>query len=315
MSDRNRPAVLRRRSLCALPGLSVLVTLCAILGCASTPPYYLIESRYTESGRSGPPPDVTQTPDFPAVHHLIQLVALKPPDVCADRGQSGRLGTASLELGVLRTRCGVEMAELERALARAGYRVVSWDALHHLAASREIPILQAASELRADALFQVNTLERIDIRPGADARWERRFHHAEEDGTRSAPALVPASRRNEFESLVARHERGRIPARRIGATINVSVVSVATGTAIWFYEWTRIEDVGAEPRLEILVDCDDEGCREVAASEASTGEALSDRSTSSIAREGDVPDDSQAVFQMLVRDLVTDLAERFAGRR
>jgi len=117
MSDRNRPAVLRRRSLCALPGLSVLVTLCAILGCASTPPYYLIESRYTESGRSGPPPDVTQTPDFPAVHHLIQLVALKPPDVCADRGQSGRLGTASLELGVLRTRCGVEMAELERALA------------------------------------------------------------------------------------------------------------------------------------------------------------------------------------------------------
>ena len=289
--------------------------LAALCGCSSPAPYFLIESQYVEPGRRGPRPDFTPTPDFEAVHHLIRLVALQPPDVCADRGQAGKVSAASLELGVLRTRCGVEMAELERALARAGYRVVSWDALQHLATSEEIPIREAASRLRVDALFQVNALERVDILPGADARWERRFHHALEDGTRTTPALVTPARRSEFEALVRRREQGRVPERRVGATINVSVVSVSTGTAIWYYEWTRAQEVGPAPRVEFVVDCDDQGCLEVAEVDPAHGNARVDRSTGPLARKNGPVDESQAVFNALVREIVTDLAERFAGRR
>jgi hypothetical protein len=315
MPDRSRPRVSPMRSLSAMLITSAAVVMSSLLGCASAPPYFLVESHYVDTDPTSSLRDVTEAPDFANVHPQIKIVALQPPDVCADRGQSGHLGPASLELDVLRTRCGVEMAELERALARSGYRVVSWDALHHLAASRDVPILEAASELRADALFQVNALERVDIRPGADARWERRFHLASVDGSRVAPARVPPSRRGEFESIITRHEKGRIPDRRIGATINVSVVSVATGTAIWFYEWTRIEDVGAAPRIEILLDCDDEGCREASTQDSAMTATLFDRSSTSLAESTTSDDQSHAIFHILVRELVTDLAERFAGRR
>ena len=293
--------------------LAASCVLAALCGCTTPSPYFVIESEYVEPGRSGPRPDHTPTPDFEAVHHLIRLVALQPPDVCADRGQAGKVSAASLELGVLRTRCGVEMAEFERALARAGYRVVSWDALQHLATSKEIPIREAASELRVDALFQVNALERVDILPGSDARWERRFHHAEADGTRTRPALVAPARRNEFEQLVRHHERGLVEERRVGATINVSVVSVATGTAIWYYEWTRAHDTGRPPRVEFVVDCDEGGCLEVAGVAAGP-DAMVDRSTGEFVRKSGPVDDSQAVFHALVRELVSDLANRFAGR-
>lgn len=285
------------------------------IGCGTGAPYFLIESRLVQSDFRPGLPDVAETPDYHATQHLIKLVALQPPDVCADRGMAGNTGAADLELGVLRTRCGVEMAQLERALSRSGYRVVSWGALHHLAANAEIPIRDAAKQLGVDALFQVNALERLEVRPHRDARWERQFYRATETGTRTEPARVEASRRREFEALIQPSERRQVGGKRIAATINVSVVSVPTGATIWFYEWTRVEDVWTEPVLTLLADCDDDRCRQLHPESALDSDGLVDHSSGSVAPPSDPIGESQRIFQSLVRDLVTDLAERFAGKR
>lgn len=292
--------------------LSIGVTL---VGCSAHAPYFLIESRLIENDRRSEIPDVTETPQFAASRGVVGTIGLQPPDVCADQGLSASGGAGQLKLGVLRTRCGVEMAELERALARAGYHVVSWGAVQHMATRQDIALLESARELGIDVLLQVNALERIEIRPSRDARFERRFFHATRAGERADPAMVEATRARDFEALIEQKEASLASGKRVGATINVSAVWVETGATIWFYEWTQVDVQAAEPQIEILVDCEESNCREVGRSRPVSSRGPVEGSISGISVAGDPADEFQAVFHDLVRSLVTDLAERFAGRR
>jgi hypothetical protein len=286
-----------------------------LTGCGTSTPYFLVESRLVESDRSPPNPDVTATPTFRAVSERVQKIGLRPPDVCADQGLSGSGGRAQLQLGVLRTRCGVEMAEFERALARAGYHVVSWGAVQHMATSNDKPLLEAAAELEIDVLLQVNALERIDIQPARDARWERRFYEATREGEPRDPAAVDPSRARSFDELIGRKEAKIGSGKRVGAMINVSAVWVESGATIWFYEWTLIDEIAVDPRVDILVDCRDSSCFEVERLSPVGTAGPVEGSISGVSTSGDPADRGQAVFSGLVRDLVTDLAERFAGLR
>lgn len=207
------------------------------------------------------------------------------------------------------------MAELERALARSGYHVVSWAAVQYMGSKTDRSMLESARELGVDVLLQVNALERVEIRPGRDARFERRFFHATREGQRVDPAYVEPTRARDFESLVKRRESSLANGKRVGATINVSAVLVETGATIWFYEWTQVDADRAAPSIEILVDCDDSNCREVPKLRPVSAQGPVEGSISGISTAGDPADEFQAVFHDLVRSLVTDLAERFAGRR
>ena len=307
-----RKAGRKGRAACAFGVALGLVV--ALSGCGTKAPYYVVESRLVQSDFDPRRPHVTETPDHAAIHHLIRILALQPPDVCADRGLAPSQAAAALEVGVLRTRCGVEMAQLERALAQAGYRVVSWSALQAQMRSEEVSVREAAHALGVDALVQVNALERVDVRPHRAARWERRFFRATTRGKRTEPALVEPDRRSAFEALIAPQERDQLGGHRVGATIDVSVASVATGATIWFYQWTRVEDVRSDPVLALLVDCEDDVCREVEVNSGSGEPALVDGSSSVVEPPRDPEAESRAAFQALVDELVTDLARRFAGQ-
>jgi len=297
----------------------LLSTLCLLtfllVGCGTSTPYFLIESHRFESAREPATPEVTETPTFRAVRGLVKKVGLRPPDVCADQGLSGSGGRGQLQLGVMRTRCGVEMAQFERSLAQAGYEVVSWSAVQQMAMGRERPLLEAARELGIDVLLQVNALERIDIQPPRDARWERRFYEATRAGEQRDPALVDPSRAAIFERLIGQKESYFGSGQRVGAMINVSAVFVESGATIWFYEWTLVDDIVADPRGDMLVDCDDSRCVEVSQAGPVASHGPVKGSISGVSTSGDPVNQSQAIFSDLVRDLVTDLAERFAGRR
>ena len=295
--------------------LSLLLFVMTFVGCGTSTPYFLVESRLIENDRRVGTPDVTETPTFVASRGEMATLGLQPPDVCADQGLSASGRAGQLKLGVLRTRCGVEMAELERALARAGYHVVSWGAVQHMSKQQEVSLLESAGQLGIDVLLQVNALERIEIRPGRDARFERRFFRATREGERAESALVPATRARDFEALLEKRETSLAGGKRVGATINVSAVWVETGATIWFYEWTQIDTRVAEPQFEILVDCQDQRCREVQRLRPVSAAGPVEGSISGVSVAGDPSDEYQAIFHALVRDLVTDLAERFAGRR
>jgi hypothetical protein len=184
-----------------------------------------------------------------------------------------------------------------------------------MAAKEKVALLEAATDLGIDALLQVNALERIEIRPGRDARFERRFYRASRTGERAAPARVESTTARAFESLIEPKEAKLATGARVGATINVSAVDVKSGATIWFYEWTQIDEASIEPQVTILVDCDQGACREIvkAAPTASSGPV--EGSISGVSVAGDPADEMQAIFHDLVRSLVTDLAERFAGQR
>jgi heme-degrading monooxygenase HmoA len=184
-----------------------------------------------------------------------------------------------------------------------------------MATKQDIPILEAASKLGVHALVQVNALERIDVQPGRDARFERRFYRATRAGERGEAARVATELRGDFESLIGPKEARLVRGKRVGATINVSAVWVDTGATMWFYEWSRIDEAVAEPVVEVVADCDDDGCSEVGKLGPVESDGLVQGSISGISLSGDPEDESQAIFQGLVRALVTDLAERFAGRR
>jgi hypothetical protein len=287
----------------------------SLVGCGTSTPYFLIESRLIENDRRVEAPDVTETPQFVASQGSVATVGLQPPDVCADQGVSTGDGASQLTLGVLRTRCGVEMAELERALARAGYHVVSWGAVQQMAKQQDKPLLESARELGIDVLIQVNALERVQVRPGRDSRFERRFFHATREGVRAEPAFVEPIRARDFESLLKRRESSLANGKRVGATINVSAVRVETGATIWFYEWTQVDIDESEPRIEILVDCAESNCHEVPRLRPVSAGGPVEGSISGISVAGDPANEFQAIFHDLVRSLVTDLAERFAGHR
>jgi hypothetical protein len=286
-----------------------------LAGCGTQHPYFLVESKLIEGHRRVAEPDVTETTTYHAIKNLVGTIGLQPPDVCADQGQTGTGGSGQLQQGILRTRCGVEMAEFERALSRAGYQVVSWGAVQHISRHDETSLLEAAKGLGVEILLQVNSLERIRIQPGRDARFERRFFLATGAGEKADPARVEQSRAREFEWLIKKKEASLANGARVGATINVSAVSVDTGTTIWFYEATEVDKFEVDRQVEVLVDCRDSECVEVSIRTAARARGPVGGSISSISISGDPADQSQAIFHDLVRRLAVDLAERLAGRR
>ena len=164
-------------------------------------------------------------------------------------------------------------------------------------------------------LLQINALERIDVQKGIDIRWERRFYEATRTGVRRDPTSVDPSRAEDFESLIARKEALLTSGKRIGASINVSAVWVGSGATIWFYDWIVVDEASSDQRAEILVDCDDAACRELHRPSLAVSTGPVQGSISGFSTAGYPEDETQAIFSGLVRRLVTDLAERFAGRR
>ena len=295
--------------------LLTLAVFIGLTGCGTATPYFLIESELIQSHRDIGTPDVTETSFFRALRGQVKTLGLQPPDVCADQGQSASGGSGQLHQGILRTRCGVEMAEFERALSRAGYAVVSWGAVQHRSRKEGSSLFEAAGELGIQILLQVNALERIRIQPGRDARFERSFFRATRDGQKADSAKVARSRASEFEALIEKKEATLAHDARVGATINVSAVLVETGTTIWFYEATEVDDYAVDSQVEVLVDCQNSFCVEVPPSVRAASTGAVEGSISGVSISGDPADEAQAVFHDLVRKLAVDLAERLAGRQ
>jgi hypothetical protein len=213
---------------------------------ACSNPWYLVESTYQVRPLAGKPPEVVTTP---AYHRLVKgrvsTVALRAPDWCAGRSVAETTGEAHARGRLLRTNCGVEMAELESALVSAGYRVISWGVIKQMR-MRELDALEACKKLGAEVLFQVNSLEESEISRGQD-QWHRVFYESNRRGERGSRAVVPEERADALDAGVWEDELAAQPRSQMSVTLNATVVLVESGEAIWFYESTHAE--GYHPAL------------------------------------------------------------------
>ena len=293
--------------------LGSLLLLAALLpGCAS---YFLVQSRFVVGKRPLETPEVTETPLYTQVRDAVKVLALRPPDSCEDRGVSRSAGDAEFQGNVMRTRCGVEMAELEKALAKSGYLVVSWEAIKDRAAADEVSPIRAAEELDVDVLLQVNSLERSRVDPGSDARWERRFYHSSRNAEVGGPARVMPNRARVFEQMIAPEEQRLAPRVRLSATIDANAVLVANKTSIWFYRWTISDAPAGDPLAEVHVRCESEICTPQILREAAPSEGPVEGSIVAVSVGSQAADADQVVYHDLTRRLIEDMAARFAGAR
>jgi hypothetical protein len=285
---------------------------------AKQPEYVAVDSEVQVATAEATAPEVTDTPQYRAELPVIRQVALQAPSECASRTAAAATGQGTATGTLVKTECGVEMGELERALTRAGFAVQSWTSLAALVRDEKISPREAAARMGAQVLFQVNSLEKVRAAPVTGAKWERRYFVSDVYGRRGAPASLPESERSVLREFVARPESDWIAltGQRLGAMLDVNAVMVSSGQSIWFYRWQRLDTPTAARQVSALARRVDGGPWVPVAPAPLAPAALpvdERRSVESGERvSGGAPEDpADAAYFRLMREVVTDFVQRF----
>ena len=270
----------------------------AAVGC--TTPYVRVTSQLVNLKREIAR-DVTCSPQYAGARANVTVVALRAPDSCIDKGASAQTGKAQQTEEVLRTRCGVEMAEVERALTRQGYVVTSWRDLASMVTSEKIAAKDAALKLNAQVLFQVNSLEKVRL-PPEEARWERSFHVSSKRGDEGVTATLDEKGERALRELVAPREKEILERAPFGAMLDVSAVFAQTGQTIWFYRWAKGQPVSR-----------DEGSTHLLArrSDARWIKADAEEESAALIPAAATEKEDDTRYFTLLRDVVSDFANEF----
>jgi len=239
----------------SLKVLLPLAALLALTGCRST---YLLSSKFVVNSQAEKPPEVVESATYLTQHSQLYTVAVRAPDGCSNQTSASATGDARASGTILKTECGVEMAELERALTKKGYRVISWKVLAREVAGGKTAA-EVASTLGAEVLFQINSLEKSEKSLGKDARWERNYFLSDAYGAKlGEQAFDEVTRRylrdNYLAGAETRLERSGL--RQPSVTLDANAILVATGESIWYYQWTHADASRFDMApYEVLVSC------------------------------------------------------------
>ena len=287
-----------------------------LAGCGTT--YMRVDSRLVESTRDSVA-EITPTAQYEQDVGAIKQVALREPDSCANETAAAATGAARIDKQTVSTLCGVEMAELERALTRAGYVVSSWKALGNMVRVDRITPVEAARRLGAQVLFQVNSLEKAQVMAGHDARWERSYGLATEYADVIRPAQVTEQTAGQLKAMVRPMEQMLLAQERIGAMLDVNAILVATGQTIWFYRWVKTEPQRQDNNLMALaMETSKNLWMEVRPRpRTATGNVAVVRSAEveAVSRSGRSADQEKALYFQLLRSVVSSFVKEFSGGR
>ena len=292
-------------------------------------PWYWVESEYRGATLEEQPPEIAATSVYRSLVRPGLSVALSAPDKCADQSAAQASGGPASAGELLATTCGVEMAELERALVESGFRVVSWNAVRQMVLYKEhVTPLEAAQQLNATVLFQVNSLERSKARRSHELEWERSFYEWElgffewffgigTNGSKGPLVEVPDDRAKALENRMSRVEQAARPREQVSVTVNATAILAESGETIWFYSWTHAEEFDEEVRATQLFEChrskmfrciEQKPRSDVAPPPPRSG------SKGRVLRAAQSASPADAAYYRLVRGVIADLVGRFAGQ-
>jgi hypothetical protein len=297
----------------SIAGLAAAVLLS---GCSTK---YLLVSQFVASSQAEPPPEIIETPTYRAEVGRIKTVAVRAPESCSDRTADSASGAAASQETILKTYCGVEMAEIERGLARLGYRVISWKVLSREMNERNLTAIEIASNLGAEALFQINSLEKSRNAPGKDARWERKYFRSNDLGERVQEQPFDDDTRAFFKNRYFDRYEKSADYRRLAITLDANAVLVKTAESIWYYRWTHSDPVGLNLSQEVLVECEGNNRECVTltprkpAPDRATTRASGDSEAISASERPE--DREKAVYAQLLSDVITSLVKSFSRGR
>lgn len=305
---------------------AILIIVLTLSGCASIngSKFILVQSRVVSTTRNdNVAAEVTKTPLYSNIVSQINSVALSAPSSCANQSASSATGSAANTGDVVKTRCGVEMAEIERALVRQGFTVYSWDMLDKaINANKTENAITIVKKLGAQVLFQVNSLERVIMTPGHDAQIEHNFQNSNASGESLSPLKLDEQQINKINAIIGTDELKRLPsAKRLGAMLDINAVDSSTGQTIWFYRWSKHEDSSKKILAKYLLQCWDywgPWCRieEGQIPEPESPKNESQKRSTEMATFSTDPrpaSEQDVIYFELLRDVTVDFVKRFSS--
>lgn len=299
--------------------LALVIPVTSVLLLSSCSTLVVVSSEYErKDATSYPEPEIVATSSYRNLIRSIKTIAVKAPELCVDETAAQSNGRSSSEGTILKTSCGVEMALIERELAKVGYNIVSWSFLKSTVNSTGQTTIDAANSLGADVLLSVNSLERSETLAGTQAQWSRQYFRSNTAGKKISPIKVNATQ-SEFLDKLAKEDEAFIVSpdlQRLSATVNAAVTSVQSGQTIWFYEWTLAEEQSDDFSNEILARCKSKVCvREARKSSrrptAQNEVKVAGSSSGPIDQSARAADVDNARYNELLKRLVSDMVSRF----
>lgn len=242
--------------------LAVLLISGVISGCGNN--RYLLTSQFVVTTQEEASPElVNNSSSYRNDAPKIKTVAVKAPDTCSNRTADQRSGAAVSQETILKTDCGVEMAEIERALSRASYRVISWKELRLMMEGKKdekdakpLSAVEVASLLGAEVLFQINSLEKSKRTLGKDARWERTYFESNKYGDKLSERSFDDDTRAFLKRSFLEGFESKADLNRLAVTLDATAVLVKNGESMWFYRWTHTDPTAFNYSKTVLVECD-----------------------------------------------------------
>lgn len=270
-----------RRALCVCLGLMTAIPLAlgtgscgnALPRCAPPPPppeppkpppvrnveHVLVDFSFEERLDAKSPADVASTAEYKEGQRENGFtgVALRVPERCLTEtaGEQEGTGGSGNQRVIMETACGVWLAELERALVEAGFRVISWAMFAKALKSKEAAeksAYVAARELGADVMFVVNSLETADSKVGGDNRAVFEYFTSDKQGSKGQPALLKEQDRAFLRKFVSVRVRIDRPIDALASTLDATAIDTKTGQSLWFYRRTLTRDLETNAAMRFL---------------------------------------------------------------
>lgn len=217
-------------------------------GCAKG--YVVVELSGTQTSAKGGKVDaeVNPAPSFATERLRVRSVTFRIPDRCVTRmaEENGRWLIAA------RAECLWLVRSLERAVDRAGYRVIAWDALKRVEKRKGVATFMAARHLGADVVFVLNALSLglDDASPGSGRSLD--YFASNPDGEKLSLLPLPARSRERMRELVLERAGGGKPAT-LNAALDATAILTTTGDSIWTYRRTSSRPLVALGGLRFLL--------------------------------------------------------------
>lgn len=224
--------------------------------------YLLIDALQGAALSTKPKIEVSQTPAYGDSRAASGVAAIRLPDNCLNDTAAQVTGIAKHTDAIALTQCGVWLAELEKALVGAQFRVVSWDALRGLERSENLPAYKAAEKLGADVLFLFNSVEASNVAPGGKAGSRLRYYRSNERGEKLAPYPMTEAQRTPLrisvegvmQQLAAPTvaDKSTMNVTALAAMLDATAVLTKSGESIWFYRNRTMKPLQATIGREFL---------------------------------------------------------------
>jgi len=301
--------------------LLVMAVLPLLAACGASYDFMLVKSSYTAAAQPQVKAQITSTEGYRSLAGQAKTVTIRAPDKCSNTTANNASGAASASASVIASDCGVYMAEIERALTKANYRVISWNILARELARPNVSPIEVAKSLGADILFEINSLEEGEMTLGKDARREYNYYKSDKTAKVGKAWELDETGRATIRTnraLVTRIRQENEKFRPLQVTLDASAVWASTGQSLWYYQWTRADDPkDTAAEFTLLMACMNGElayCAPVAPETTSSSKKETKAAGESVAEsEGLKPEDARrAIYSKLRADIVRDFVTSFA---